>query len=222
VKRIITQPEGVKDMKHTFAKQARRAGSALAAVGALAALGIGTAQAAPPTGVPTFESAKFSIAAGTGTEEGALLEGGLTCGWRETGLQPFQLIVYTCDADVVGAIQACVDKNKIVEGSPTLLTVVKHPLVFLTEAGAVVGVGFVSNNKGQINGTTTTPVPVSAAQHGFCAEPAVPTVVSVRWCNAALTDTTNNLVGGTAVELFKESFAGAGTVPSCADLLASP
>jgi hypothetical protein len=204
-------------MKRTFGKQAQRAGLALAAVGAFAVLGINITSAAPPPSTPTFASAKFSIEAGNGAAETAATAGGLTCTFRETGLQSFQLITYACDADVVGALEGCVYRNKLVGGSATQLSIIKDPLALL--GGPI---GFVSNNKGQINGTTTTPVPVSAAQHGFCAEPAVPTVVSVRWCNAALTDTTNNLVGGTAVELFKESFAGAGTVPSCADLLASP
>ena len=208
-------------MKNTFGKQAKRAGIALAAVGALAALGIGTTLAAPPTPVPTFASTTFSIATGNGGAETAAAAGGLTCGWRETGLNSFQLITYLCDAEVVGALEGCVYKNKLVGGSATLLSVIKNPAATL-EGGAV---GFVSNNKGLINGSITTAVPVSGGGHGgeLCNEPAEAQVIAARWCNASLTDTVNNLVGGTAVELFEESFAGAGnSVPPCEALLAMP
>ena len=208
-------------MKNTFGKQAKRAGIALAAVGALAALGIGTTLAAPPTPVPTFASTTFSIATGNGAAETAAAAGGLTCGWRETGLNSFQLITYLCDAEVVGVVEGCVYKNKLVGGSATLLSVFKNPAATL-EGGAV---GFVSNNKGLINGSITTAVPVSGGGHGgeLCNEPAEAQVIAARWCNASLTDTVNNLVGGTAVELFEESFAGAGnSVPPCEALLAMP
>ena len=208
-------------MKLTFGKQAKRAGIALAAVGALAALGIGTTLAAPPTPVPTFASTTFSIATGNGAAETAAAAGGLTCGWRETGLNSFQLITYLCDAEVVGVVEGCVYKNKLVGGSATLLSVFKNPAATL-EGGAL---GFVSNNNGLINGSITTAVPVSGGGHGgeLCNEPAEAQVIAARWCNASLTDTVNNLVGGTAVELFEESFAGAGnSVPPCEALLAMP
>jgi len=207
-------------MKNTFGKQAKRAGIALATVGA-AALGIGTTLAAPPTPVPTFASTTFSIATGNGGAETAAAAGGLTCGWRETGLKSFQLITYLCDAEVVGVVEGCVYKNKLVGGSATLLSVFKNPAATL-EGGAL---GFVSNNKGLINGSITTAVPVSGGGHGgeLCNEPAEAQVIAARWCNASLTDTVNNLVGGTAVELFEESFAGAGnSVPPCEALLAMP
>ena len=208
-------------MKHAFGKQARRAGVALAAVGAFAALGVETTLAAPPTAGPTFASVKFSIAQGTGGAETAAAAGGLTCSWRETGLQPFQLITYACDADVVGAVEGCVYKNKLVGGSATLLSIFKNPAASL-EGGAV---GFVSNNKGMINGNITTAVPVSGGGHGgeLCNEPAEAQVIAVRWCNASLTDTVNNLVGGTVAELFEQSFPDAGsTMPSCAELAEMP
>ena len=208
-------------MKNTFGKQAKRAGIALAAVGAFAALGIGTTLAAPPTPVPTFASTTFSIATGNGAAETAAAAGGLTCGWRETGLKSFQLITYLCDAEVVGALEGCVYKNKLVGGSATLLSIFKNPAASL-EGGAV---GFVSNNKGMINGNITTAVPVSGGGHGgeLCNEPAEAQVIAARWCNASLTDTVNNLVGGTAVELYEEFFAGAGnTIPSCEALQAMP
>jgi len=208
-------------MKHTFGKQAKRAGIALAAVVAFAALGIVTTQAAPPTAVPTFTSTKFSIETGTGAPETAAAAGSLTCTFAERGLQSFQLILYACNAAVVGAVEGCVYKNKLQGGSPTLLSIIKDPLAVL----GGVAEGLISNNKGFINGSMTTPVPVSGGGHGgeLCAEPAVAQVIAARWCNASLTDTTTPLVGGTAVELFAEAFAGAGTaIPSCADLLASP
>lgn len=208
-------------MKHTFGKQAKRAGIALVAVGAFAALGVTTTQAAPPSGVPTFTSVKFSIEAGNGGAETAAAAGGLTCTFRETGLQPFQLIVYACNSVVVGALEGCVYKNKLQGGSSTLLSVIKNPLGVLGGEAT----GFVSNNKGQINGTTTTPVPVSGGGHGgeLCAEPAEAQVIAARWCNASLTDTVNNLVSNTVSELFEETFTGVGSaIPSCADLLASP
>jgi hypothetical protein len=207
-------------MKHTFGKQAKRAGIALAAVGAFAALGIQTTLAAPPTPVPTFASAIFSIAAGNGGAEAAAAAGGLTCNFRETGLHAFQLITYLCDADVVAAVEGCVLKGKLVGGSATQVSIFKHPAASL-EGGAV---GFVSNNKGLINGTITTPVPVSEGAGGeLCTEPAEAQVVAVRWCNVSLTDTVNHLSVPTVPELFEESFPGAGaTLPSCANLLLIP
>jgi hypothetical protein len=207
-------------MKRTFGKQAQRAGLALAAVGAFAVLGINITSAAPPPSAPTFASAKFSIEAGNGAAETAATAGGLTCTFRETGLQSFQLITYACDADVVGALEGCVYRNKLVGGSATQLSIIKDPLALL--GGPI---GFVSNNKGQINAMTTTAVPVSGGGHEgeLCTEPAEAQVIAVRWCNASLTDSVNNLVGATAVELFEESYAGAGTsVPPCSALLASP
>ena len=201
-------------MKHTFGKQARLACIALAAA-AIVAPGIANAQAAPapaaPVTAPTFTKGSLSIETSTAGEAAT---GGLTCSWQEKGLHPFQLIPYACDADVVGALQACVYKNKLV-GTASSLSVVKKPLAI--DGGPV---GFVSNNKGNINGTTTTAVPVEA--ESLCTEPAVAQVVAVRWCNASLTDTTNNLVGATASELFQQFYSGVGSVPTCAQLLASP
>lgn len=207
-------------MKHTLENQAKRAGIALAAVGALAALGIGTTLAAPPTPVPTFASSTFSIEAGNGGAETAAAAGALTCNFRETGLHSFQLITYLCDAAVVGAVEGCVYKGKLVGNSATQLSIFKNPAATL-EGGAV---GFVSNNKGQINASITTPVPVSEGHGGeLCTEPAEAQVIAVRWCNVSLTDTVNNLVGGTATEMFEQSFPNAGsTIPDCTALLATP
>jgi len=178
-----------------------------------------SALAAKPAASPTFASANLSIAAGTGAGETGTAAGGLTCTWRETGLFPVQLITYLCDAAVVGVVEGCVLKNKLVEGSATQVSVFQNPGASL-EGGAV---GFVSNNSGRIGGTTTTAAPASEGAGGhLCTEPAVAEVVAVRWCNASLTDTVNNLVGATANELFQQFFSGVGEVPSCAELLVSP
>jgi hypothetical protein len=200
-------------MKHILKNQAKRISNALAAVVAYVALGIGTAHA------QTFADANFSIEPGNGASLTVPAAGGLTCSWRETGLFPFQLITYSCDAAVVGALEACVYKNKLVAGTLTRLSIFKTPGATLE--GGVVGV--VSNNNGRINGTITTAVPVSEGHGGaLCTEPALAEVVAVRWCNASLVDTVNNLVGGTSTELFQAFFSGVGAVPSCAELLASP
>ncbi len=194
-------------MKHTFGKQASLAGIALAAA-AVMAPGIANAQTAPVSGT-TFVKGALSIETSTAGEAAV---GGLACSWQEAGLHPVQLIPYACDADVVGGLLGCVSKNKLV-GAAVPFTPVHHPLAI--DGGPV---GFVSNNKGRINGTTTTAVPVTEV--GECTEPAEAQIVAVRWCNASLTDTTNTLVGATASELFQQFFSGlTATVPSCAQLL---
>jgi hypothetical protein len=207
-------------MKRTYAKQAERIGIAVAT--AIAALGIGTTLAAPPPpATPAFASANFSIATGNGGAETAAAAGSLICTFRETGLQPFQLIVYECNAAVVGALEACVYKNKLIGGSPMLVSTFKDPLAALGGEAE----GLVSNNKGSINGSFTTPVPVSGGGHEgeLCTEPAEAQVVAVRWCNVSLTDTANNLVATGPSELFQASYAGlSNAVPTCEALLATP
>lgn len=206
-------------MAFTLPRQTAGARIAFAIAAAAAALGTTAATAAPPASGPTFVAAQLTIAAGTGGPEAAVAPGGLTCSWRETGLQATQLILYQCDAAVVGAVEGCVYKNKLVAGSPMQLSIFRNPQTML-EGGPV---GLVSNTVGKINGTTTTAVPVSEGHGGeLCTEPALPQVVAVRWCNAALADTVNGLVGATASELFRQFFSGAAPVPSCAELLAGP
>jgi hypothetical protein len=78
---------------------------------------------------------------------------------------------------------------------------------------------FSSGKNGQITASLTTPVP---SAEPFCPSGQVQRTVAVRWCNASLEDVTNMIVGATAAELFKELISGAGTVPSCEDLLATP
>ena len=201
-------------MKQTVKNQAKRAGIALAA--AFAAFGTGTAQAAPPPpGGPTFASASISI------EPRGEAAGGLTCSWRETGVGPSAVVYYTCTAGVVGALKACVYKGRVIYNSPTKLDIFKD--VTGEHGGAV---PFLSQKNGLISASTTTPIPEVEVPEGapvLCTEPSVEEAVAVRWCNASLTDTTNTLVGGTAVELFEESYAGAGnSVPPCEALLAMP
>lgn len=199
-------------MRSSFAIHAGRGCAALAAA---VALGIAGAQAAP-----AFVSADLSISAGNGSAESGTPAGGLTCAWRETGLAPFQLITYACDAAVVGALEACVYKNKIVQGSLTQLSIFRSPMLSTHETTLF---ALVSNNSGRIQGSTTTAVPVSEGAGGhLCTEPAVAEIVAVRWCNASLVDTVNNLVGATAAELFQQFFSGVGPIPSCTELLASP
>lgn len=206
-------------MAHIHKYGCLRGAVAIASTLLLSAMNFSPAMAAPPT-QPTFNKAGFSIEAGNGNSETAAPAGALTCSWQEVGLEPFQLVIYNCDADVVAAVEGCVFKNKLQGNSATRLSVFSHPLQLLGGAAE----GFVSNNSGRINGSTTTPVPVSGGGHQgeLCNEPAEAEVIAVRYCNASLVDTANNLVGGTATELYAEYYAGAGSViPSCGELLAA-
>ena len=185
-------------MKHTFVKQARRTGIALAA-GAFAVLAMGVAQAA------TFASAEISIAP-RGEEAGSLV-----CKWRETGLGPTQVVYYTCGAGAVGVLKACVYKNRVIFNSPSKLEAFSN--VIGGEHGGAEP--FLSQKNGQINASTTTPIPQLEAATELCTEPSVESVVAVRWCNATLTDATNNLMGASVGELYLEFYPGVGTVPPC-------
>jgi len=202
-------------MKRTATTQVKRTNITLAAAVAFAVLGTGTALAAPPTGVPTFASADISI------EPRGEEAGGLTCSWRETGLLPIQVVTYSCEAGAVGVVTGCVYHNKLVAGLPTELATFQD----VTGEGHE-GVAFLSKNNGAINGSTTTAIP--EAGHGggeggeLCVEPMVEEVLAVRWCNASLWDTTNNLQGAQVDELFLEFTSGGAAVPSCAELLPAP
>jgi len=198
-------------MKHAHGNKTGHSVITLAAMVTFASLVVDTALADPQPDVPTFAKADISIAP-RGEEAG-----GLTCSWQETGLGPFQVIYYTCQAGAVGAMEACVYKNRIITNTPTRLSVFKD----VTGEGHG-GVPFLSKNNGQINATTTTAIPETHGEGELCVEPTVAEIVAVRWCNASLTDTTNGLLGTTTGELFQEFISGAGTVPSCTELLASP
>lgn len=185
-------------MKHRPGSQARRAGMALAAAAAFAALGTGTAQAAQ------FTRAEITL-------DNA---GNLTCGFRETGLGALSLVTYGCGAQALGVVSGCFVKNKFV--GPTS-TAVFHDVT------AEESVALLAKNNGALNATITVEAPESHG--GTCTEPAESKPVAVRWCNASLVDVTNGIVGATASELFAQ-VARTGTsvvvVPSCVELQATP
>ena len=193
-------------MKHTPGNQARRAGFALAAVGAFAALSVGAAQA------QEFVSADISI------EPRGEAAGGLTCSWRETGLGDSEVVYYDCSAAVVSALYACTYKGRVIYESPTKLE------TFTDVTGEHGSVPFLAQKNGHVNGSTTAPIPEREVPEGqeLCTAPSEQEVVAVRWCDASLTDVTNNVFGASVGELFKEFISGVGTVASCPELLASP
>ncbi len=187
-------------MNHTFGKQARRAGIALAAVGTFAAFAIGTAQA------QQFTRADISL-------DGA---GNLTCTFRETGLGANSLVTYDCAAEALGVVSGCFAKNKF--AGPTSLAIFK-------EVAPEEPVTLLARNNGAIGATLTTEIPESEGGGEACTEPAEARVVAVRWCNASLLDATNNILGANTGELFAQierTGTAAVTVPSCAELLAAP
>lgn len=198
-------------MKHTLKNQAKRTGIMVAALGALAALGIGITQAAPPTGTPTFVSADLSI------EPRGEAAGGLTCTWRETGVGASAVVYYACAASDVGAFYACTYKHRVIFQSPTKLEIF-HNVVGEEQNEEA----FLAQKNGQISAATTTAIPEREVPEGqeLCTAPSEQEVVAVRWCNASLEDTTNNIVGTTADELSQEFIPDVGTVPSCAELAA--
>jgi hypothetical protein len=187
-------------MNHTFGKQAKRAGIALAAVGTFAALAIGTAQA------QQFTRADISL-------DGA---GNLTCTFRETGLGANSLITYDCAAEALGVVSGCFQKNKFVGGTS---------LAIFKEVAPEEPVTLLARTNGAIGATLTTEVPES--EHGggeTCTEPAEARVVAVRWCNASLLDVSNNILAANTGELFAQiesTGTAVVTVPTCAELLAA-
>lgn len=207
-------------MKPSIKHCATRAGMVLATAGALAALGIGTAQA------QTFDSVDFQVATKT-NEAKEVGAGDLVCSWRESGLASYQVVSYDCSAEAVGAVLACVYKNRII--SDTVLVTAQD----VSSAGGHGGGGgeedvFLANNSGRINGSTTISLEQLGGPetHQLCPElgevngpePAVE-AVAVRYCNVSLADTTNNVLGGTQGELFTVLQSGSYTVPSCPELL---
>ena len=184
---------------------------ALATVAAFTALGIGTAQA------QQFARANISI------EKTGEAAGGLTCSWRETGLGAYSQISYSCGATDLGVLSQCFYKNKPVGNSTPTLSVF-HNVTSNEEGGGGEEGGFIANNSGAINGSLTVEVPESEGGGGeACAEPAEEVVTAVRWCNASLADTTNNITGASVAELFLQLERNAtGTIPSCAELATMP
>jgi len=215
-------------MKQTLKNQAKLSGIALAAVGAFAAFG--AVLAAPPAGGPTFTKASITVAPRT-SEANEVTAGDLDCSFTETGLGPYAVVGYECKAAAVGVVEACVYKNRII--SATQLSTFTNVTNVEGEHGAPV---LLAKANGAITGSVTTAIPEAGEGGGgepaeLCPElpetggeggpaPEV-AVVAIRWCNASLTDTTNNIVGATVGEVFKEFFPGS-TVPSCAVLLTPP
>ena len=208
-------------MKHTLKNQAKRSSITLTAAIALAILGTGIAQAA------VFTNVDFSIEQRT-SEAKEVAAGDLNCSFRESDLGPYALVSYNCHAEAVAFVEGCVYKNRLIsETVETIATDVSN-----TEAGHEAEL-FLAKANGSINGTVITTIP--EAPHGggggeaeLCPhievngpEP-VQEVIAIRWCNVTLTDTTNGLEGGTATELYEEFNAGAGVVPSCTEILATP
>lgn len=212
-------------MNQTFKHHAVRTGLAVAVTSALSVLGIGTALA------QTFDNTDFEIATRT-NENKEVTAGDLICSWRESGLAPYSLVNYECGAEAAAAAVACVYKNRII--SDTVLVTAQD----LTSAHGGGGGGgeedvFIANNSGRISGSTTISLEElgGAETHQLCPhiespgngeggpEPTVE-AVAVRYCNMSLTDTTNNIVGGTMGELFEVLQNGTYTVPSCGELLA--
>jgi hypothetical protein len=192
-------------MKHTFGKQAKLSGIALAAVAAFAAFG--TAQAAP-----VFTTADLSINS----------VGFLEAAFKETGLAPGASVNYTSSATDVGWVSQCFVKNKPVANLPISLHVA-HTVDGLTTTRT-----YTATRQGVITKAILTAYPTAEAevQEPLCpeTEAVVMTeeITAIRWCNASLTDTTNG-VSATEPELFLKMVRnGTGTVPSCETLATLP
>ena len=189
-------------MKHRPGRQARRAGIALAAAAAFAALGIGTAQAAQFTRADiTLDSA-----------------GNLTCGFRETGLGALSLVTYDCGALALGVVSGCFVKNKFV--GPFAVSISKD--VTTHESNPLL-----AKNNGAINGSITVEVPEGGGGEVQCNHEAgaEPQVVAVRWCNASLMDVTNNIVGATSgqlTDILLRTGDQVAPIPTCTEILAAP
>jgi len=195
-------------MKHPFTHQAKRAGIALAAVAAFSVPGIGTAQAA------SFSIADISINS----------VGFLECAFKETGLAPGASVDYTCGATDVGWLTQCFIRNKPVANIAPKLHVA-HSADSLTTSRTLV-----ATNRGTITSAILTAYPTVEEVPG--EEPLCPEVegvtiteeiTAIRWCNASLVDTTNNIVGASEPELFLQMKRnGASNVPDCATLATLP
>ncbi len=198
-------------MKHTLITQARRAGMAVAAVIALATLGVGSAQA------QSFDRADLSINN----------FGFLDCSFRETGLGPGASVDYTCGAADIGWVTQCFYKNRAVANGPTTLYVAHDQTTTET---------FVANKRGTIMAGILTAYPTVEEEPVAepCADIAVggrgnneaevtETITAIRWCNSSLVDKTNGIVGAEEPDLLLQlEKGGAAGVPSCAVLQTLP
>jgi len=192
-------------MKHIFGKQS---GLVLAAVAAFAALGIGTAQAAP-----TFTTADITVNS----------VGFLDCAFKETGLTPGASVDYTCGATDVGWVTQCFVKNKPVSNLPTALHVAH------AADGLVTTQDRTASRQGVVTSAILTAYPTAEAEpvDPLCPETEGVTiteeVTAIRWCNASLADVTNNVPGATTSELFLQlKRNGSSNIPDCATLSTLP
>jgi hypothetical protein len=205
-------------MKHTFGMQAKKAGLALAAVTAFAALGIGTTQAAdpaaPPATTPTFTTADISINP----------VGFIDCSFKESGLGAGAMVNYTCGATDVGWVTQCFVKgNKPVANLPVALHVAH------TADGLTTTRTYTATSRGVITQAILTAYPTieQEVQEPLCPETEgvviTETLTAIRWCNASLVDTTNGITGASEPTLFLQMVRnGSSAVPDCATLATLP
>jgi len=185
-------------MTHTFKNQAKRAGIALAAMAAWAALGIGAAQA------QEFVSANVTMDR----------FGNLECLSRETGLDPGGVVRYDCTSQYVGVLQQCLLGRKTVGNSKLLI---------FQDIHAHEVENFEVPRNGQVRAAIVTQIPESENASLLCTAPSELTTTAVRWCASSLVDLTNNIEGATTPELFVQLVANAsGSVPSCTILANGP
>jgi hypothetical protein len=187
-------------MEHTYVKQAKRIGVALAAVAAVSALGIGTAQA------QEFVRPDISVNS----------VGFLECAFKETGLTPGESVTHTCGATDVGWLTQCFIRNKPVANIPPELHVAHDVTTEQTRE---------ASQRGTITAAILTAYPTVEEEFG---EPLCPEaegveiteeITAIRWCNASLEDTTNGVVGATEAETFLQMERnGAGNIPGCDEL----
>lgn len=195
-------------MSYPFGQQAERSGIALAAVAAITALGIGTAQAA------SFATADISINS----------VGFIDASFKEVGLAPGASVDYTSGATDVGWMTQCFIKNKPVSNIAPRLHVA-HAADGLTTNRT-----FLASNRGTITGSILTAYPTAEETHGevpLCPEVEGVTmteeITAIRWCNATLADTTHNIVGASEPSLFLQiKRNGSAAVPECGTLATLP
>ena len=194
-------------MKHTFGKPAKLSGIALAAAAAFAVLGFGTAQAA------TFTTADLSINS----------VGFLEAAFKETGLTPAAPVNYTSGATDVGWVSQCFVRNKPVSNLPIKVHVAH------TADGLTTTRTYTATNRGVITQAILTAYPTVEEE---VEDPLCPhtegveiteEITAIRWCNASLTDTTNNIVGASEHSLFLQMKRnGSSAVPECGVLATMP
>jgi hypothetical protein len=194
-------------MKHTLTLHAKRAGMALAAAVAFSALGIGTAQAQ-----------EFTIADITINSVGFL-----ECAFKETGLASGAAVDYTCGATDVGWLTQCFVRSKPVSNIAPRLHVA-HIADGLTTSQTLF-----ATRRGALTGSILTAYPTveEEFEEPLCPESETveitEEITAIRWCNASLVDTTNNIVGASEPELFLQMKRnGASNVPDCATLATLP